>query len=126
MRRCRSPRPLSRREAAHDHARGTLTELGPCALRPATPADSEFCFQLHKTAMGDYVTAIWGGTSRRDFHARAFNPGRWQIINRVRDLGRIAARCLLAPGAVASSPCEWLPIRGSADRSCQVASAYLP
>ena len=21
-----------------------------------------------------------GGTSRRDFHARAFNPGRWQII----------------------------------------------
>ncbi len=20
-----------------------------------------------------------GGTSRRDFHARAFNPGRWQI-----------------------------------------------
>jgi hypothetical protein len=35
MRRCCSP--LSRREAAHDHARGTLTELGPCALRPATP-----------------------------------------------------------------------------------------
>jgi hypothetical protein len=21
-----------------------------------------------------------GGTSGRDFHARAFNPGRWQII----------------------------------------------
>ncbi len=39
---------------------GTLTELGPCALRPATPADSECCFQLHKAAMGDYVTAIWG------------------------------------------------------------------
>jgi hypothetical protein len=30
------------------------------ALRPATPADSECCFQLHKAAMGDYVTAIWG------------------------------------------------------------------
>ena len=39
---------------------GTLTELGPCALRPATPADSKCCFQLHKAAMGDYVTAIWG------------------------------------------------------------------
>ena len=30
------------------------------ALRRATPADSEFCFQLHKAAMGDYVTAIRG------------------------------------------------------------------
>jgi ribosomal protein S18 acetylase RimI-like enzyme len=51
-------------------------------LRPATPADSEFCFQLHKAAMGDYVTAIWGWDEQvqRDFHARAFNPGRWQII----------------------------------------------
>jgi len=52
------------------------------ALRPATPADSEFCFQLHKAAMGDYVAAIWGWDEQvqRDFHARAFNPGRWQII----------------------------------------------
>ena len=30
------------------------------ALRPAMPADSEFCFELHKAAMGDYITAIWG------------------------------------------------------------------
>ena len=52
------------------------------ALRPAAPADSEFCYQLHKAAMGDYVTAIWGWDDQvqRDFHARAFNPGRWQII----------------------------------------------
>jgi ribosomal protein S18 acetylase RimI-like enzyme len=52
------------------------------ALRPATPADSEFCYQLHKTAMGGYVTAIWGWDEQvqRDFHTRAFNPGRWQII----------------------------------------------
>jgi ribosomal protein S18 acetylase RimI-like enzyme len=56
--------------------------MTPVALRPATPADSEFCFQLHKAAMGDYVTAIWGWDEQvqRDFHARAFNPGRWQII----------------------------------------------
>jgi ribosomal protein S18 acetylase RimI-like enzyme len=52
------------------------------ALRPATPADSEFCFQLHKAAMGGYITAIWGWDEQvqRDFHTRAFNPGRWQII----------------------------------------------
>ena len=52
------------------------------ALRPATPADSEFCYQLHKAAMGSYITAIWGWDEQvqRDFHARAFNPGRWQII----------------------------------------------
>jgi GNAT superfamily N-acetyltransferase len=33
-------------------------------------------------AMGGYITAIWGWDEQvqRDFHARAFNPGRWQII----------------------------------------------
>ena len=52
------------------------------ALRPATPADSEFCYQLHKAAMGDYVTAVWGWDEQvqRGFHDRAFNPARWQII----------------------------------------------
>jgi ribosomal protein S18 acetylase RimI-like enzyme len=51
-------------------------------LRPATPADSEFCYRLHKAAMGDYVTAVWGWDEQvqRAFHARAFTPGRWQII----------------------------------------------
>jgi len=52
------------------------------ALRPAAPADSEFCFQLHKAAMGDYITALWGWDERRqrEFHDRSFHPGRWQII----------------------------------------------
>jgi len=52
------------------------------ALRPATRADSEFCYQLHQAAMGDYIAAIWGWDEQvqRDFHTRAFNPGRWQII----------------------------------------------
>ncbi len=52
------------------------------ALRSATPADSEFCFQLHQAAMGDYVAAIWGWDDQvqRGFHARSFDPGRWQII----------------------------------------------
>ena len=30
------------------------------ALRPAASADAEFCYQLHKAAMGEYITAIWG------------------------------------------------------------------
>ena len=56
--------------------------MTPVALRPATPADSEFCYQLHKAAMGGYVTAIWGWDeqTQRDFHTLAFNPRRWQII----------------------------------------------
>ncbi|WP_369227853.1 GNAT family N-acetyltransferase [Streptomyces sp. R39] len=51
-------------------------------LRPATSADSEYCFQLHKAAMGAYVTAIWGWDEQiqRDFHARVFTPDQWQII----------------------------------------------
>jgi ribosomal protein S18 acetylase RimI-like enzyme len=51
-------------------------------LRPATAADSEYCFQLHKAAMGPYVTAIWGWDepTQRAFHARAFTPGDWQVI----------------------------------------------
>ncbi|MGW2507437.1 GNAT family N-acetyltransferase [Streptomyces sp. NPDC001588] len=56
-----------------------MTAIG---LRPATPADSEFCFHLHKAAMGAYVTAIWGWDEQmqRDFHANVFTPDRWQII----------------------------------------------
>jgi ribosomal protein S18 acetylase RimI-like enzyme len=56
--------------------------MTPVALRPATPADSEFCYQLHKAAMGGYIAAIWGWDEQvqRNFHTRAFNPARWQII----------------------------------------------
>jgi ribosomal protein S18 acetylase RimI-like enzyme len=51
-------------------------------LRPATSADAEFCYQLHKAAMGEYVTAIWGWDEQvqRVLHERAFSPHRWQII----------------------------------------------
>ena len=56
-----------------------MTGIG---LRAVTPADSEFCFQLHKAAMASYITAIWGWDEQvqRDFHTRAFAPDRWQII----------------------------------------------
>lgn len=61
--------------------RASLAESA-IALRPATPADAEFCYQLHKAAMGEYITAIWGWDEQvqRAFHQRAFNPRRWQII----------------------------------------------
>lgn len=51
-------------------------------LRDAGPEDSEFCFRLHEAAMGGYVAAVWGwdGAEQREFHARAFAPGRWRII----------------------------------------------
>jgi ribosomal protein S18 acetylase RimI-like enzyme len=51
-------------------------------LRSATAADAEFCYQLHKAAMGEYVAAIWGWDEQvqRAFHEHAFNPRRWQII----------------------------------------------
>ena len=56
--------------------------MTPIALRPATPGDSEFCYQVHRAAMGGYIAAIWGWNEdvQRVFHARAFNPARWQII----------------------------------------------
>lgn len=57
-------------------------DMAPIGLRPATGADSEFCYQLHKAAMGDYVTATWGWDEQvqRGFHARAFASGGWQIV----------------------------------------------
>lgn len=56
-----------------------MTAVG---LRPVISADSEYCFQLHKAAMGGYVAAVWGWDEQvqRDFHHRAFSSGRWQII----------------------------------------------
>ena len=56
-----------------------MTAIG---LRPTTSADSEYCFQLQKADMGAYITAVWDWNeqTKRDFHARAFAPDRWQII----------------------------------------------
>ena len=56
--------------------------MNAVALRPAAPADSEFCFQLHKAAMGDYVAAVWGwdDEDQRAYHERGFDPDRWQVI----------------------------------------------
>jgi GNAT superfamily N-acetyltransferase/uncharacterized damage-inducible protein DinB len=51
-------------------------------LRPATLADSGFCFALHRVAMGPYVQAIWGwdDATQLEFHERGFDPARTQIV----------------------------------------------
>ncbi|MEU6408618.1 GNAT family N-acetyltransferase [Microbispora sp. NPDC046933] len=56
-----------------------MTVIG---LRPATQADSEFCFRLHEAALGEYVAAIWGWDEQdqRDHHARVFDPGNTRIV----------------------------------------------
>jgi GNAT superfamily N-acetyltransferase len=84
------PQPSLRSAAEHgtmpgERPGGTLTASlakSAIALRPATPADTEFCYQLHKAAMGEYITAIWGWDEQvqRASHERAFSPHRWQII----------------------------------------------
>jgi GNAT superfamily N-acetyltransferase len=67
----------------HESRAGTAGPMAAIALRPATPADSEFCYRLHRAAMGEYITAIWGWDEERQrgFHNRGFAPGRWQIIS---------------------------------------------
>jgi GNAT superfamily N-acetyltransferase len=84
-----------------------MTGIG---LRPATPADSEFCFRLHKAAMGSYITAIWGWDEQRqrDFHARGFDPGRWQIITAGgTDIGMLHVE--YRPGEIYLSRIEIIP-----------------
>lgn len=46
------------------------------ALRPATPAGSEFRYRLHEAAMGGHVTAVWGWGEqvKREFRTRAPVP----------------------------------------------------
>jgi ribosomal protein S18 acetylase RimI-like enzyme len=51
-------------------------------LRPASEADREFCFGLHRAAMGPYVERLWGwdDTVQRGYHDRGFDPDRTRII----------------------------------------------
>ncbi|MGC7095827.1 GNAT family N-acetyltransferase [Amycolatopsis lurida] len=52
------------------------------ALRQATAADEEFCFQLHKASLGEYVAELWGWEDevQREHHRRVFVPERWRIV----------------------------------------------
>jgi ribosomal protein S18 acetylase RimI-like enzyme len=51
-------------------------------LRPAATDDSDFCFALHRAAMGGYVAAVWGWDDavQAGFHKRVFDPARTRII----------------------------------------------
>jgi ribosomal protein S18 acetylase RimI-like enzyme len=51
-------------------------------LRPATAADSEFCYRVHRAAMGEYVAQVWGWDEEVQvaFHRRGFEPGRFQVV----------------------------------------------
>lgn len=72
-----------------------LHSMSEMVLRAATPADQEFCFVLHRAAMGAYVEAIWGweDSAQRAIHEREFAPARTQIINvGNQDVGSLTVR----------------------------------
>jgi hypothetical protein len=43
-------------------------------LRPAEPGDAEFCYRLHRAALGPYVAQVWGWdeAEQRAYHRRSF------------------------------------------------------
>ena len=52
------------------------------SLRPATEADKEFLYELHRTTMREYIEATWGWEEewqRREFEGR-FRKDRQQVI----------------------------------------------
>lgn len=51
-------------------------------LRPATRADREWCYDLHRAAMREYVAAVWGWDEAEQlaYHERGFEPGNTRII----------------------------------------------
>jgi putative acetyltransferase len=52
------------------------------ALRRLKAGDDEFCFQLHRSALGEYVDAIWGWDepAQRAYHETHFDAAHTQII----------------------------------------------
>ncbi|WP_427892774.1 N-acetyltransferase family protein [Kribbella sp. GL6] len=52
-------------------------------LRPATAADGEFLYDLHRRALGDVVEATWGpwdDAVQREFHRAWFAPETIEIV----------------------------------------------
>ncbi|MDX3192482.1 GNAT family N-acetyltransferase [Streptomyces sp. MN03-5084-2B] len=51
-------------------------------LRPLRPGDAEFCFRLHRRALGEYVDAIWGwdDPAQRAYHEKNFDAAHTQVI----------------------------------------------
>ena len=51
-------------------------------LRPATEADYEFCYDVKKNAIGQYVAQIWGWDEafQREFHRGDFQTMRPDVV----------------------------------------------
>jgi hypothetical protein len=51
------------------------------SLRPASGADIEFCFGLHRSTFYQYVTEIWGWDEddQRAIHARNFSRNGYRL-----------------------------------------------
>jgi hypothetical protein len=56
--------------------------MTPIALRAATRGDSEFCYQLHKAAMGGYIAAIWGWDEQEQRDAAPADLGTYLARSR--------------------------------------------
>jgi hypothetical protein len=65
------PNPIENIGRRPGHRRTYRRRVAAIALRPAVPADLDFCFGLHRAGMGDYIAAIWGWDEQvqRGFHA---------------------------------------------------------
>lgn len=61
---------------------GAVTDEYQVALRQTTAADFEYCFGLHRGALGEYVEAIWGWDEldQRTRFQDAFDPAGTQVI----------------------------------------------
>lgn len=59
-----------------------MTDEYQVSLRQTTAADFEFCFGLHRSALGEYVDAIWGWDEleQRTRFQEAFDPAGTQVI----------------------------------------------
>ena len=62
-------------------------------MRPATEADSEFAYQVLKTALGSYIAMALGsdGQQQRELHQRRLRPsGSWIIVYDDKEVGLLA------------------------------------
>lgn len=51
-------------------------------LRRLRPGDAEFCFEVHRAALGEYVDAIWGWDEpvQRAYHEQNFDAAHTRVI----------------------------------------------
>ncbi|MFX0122195.1 MAG: GNAT family N-acetyltransferase [Candidatus Hodarchaeota archaeon] len=62
-------------------------------LRPATPDDLEFLYNLKKQTLKQYITQTWGWDEnvQLDYHKKNFEPGKYHIIQEDgKDIGCIS------------------------------------